>query len=48
MNTVLLKFHNFALKAEVFKMGGNFRLQTGLTLLCRARLSGQHPKQRML
>ena len=34
-NTVLLKFQNFALKPEVCQMGGHFRLQNGLNLLCR-------------
>ena len=33
--TVLLTFQNFALKPEVCNMGGNFRLQNGLNLLCR-------------
>ena len=44
MNTVLLKFLNFALKPEVYKMGGNFRLQNGLNFLCRVWPSSQRQK----
>ena len=44
MNTVLLKFQNFALKLEVCEIGGNFWLQNRLNLLCRVRPSGQRPK----
>ena len=48
MNTVLLKFQNFALKREVFEIDGNFRLHNGLNLLCRVLRSGQRPKRRMI
>ena len=40
MNTVLLKFLNFALKPEVCEMVGYFWLQNGLKLLCRVCPSG--------
>ena len=48
INTVLLKIQNFAFKPEVCKMGGSFRLQNGLNLLCRVWPSGQHLKRHML
>ena len=48
INTVLLKFQNFAFKPEVCKIGGNFRLQNGLNLLCIVWPSGLRPKRRML
>ena len=48
MNTVLLKFQNFALKPEVFEMGETFRLQNGLNLLSSVWTSVSRPKRRML
>ena len=48
IKTVLLKIQTFAFKPEVCKMGGNFRLQNGLNLLCRVWPSGQRPKRCML
>ena len=47
MNIVLLKFQTLTLKPEVFEIGGNFRLQNGLNLLCRVGPGGQRPKRRM-
>ena len=48
MNTMLLQFWNFALKPEVCKMGGNFRLQTELNLICKVKPNGPRPKRRIL
>ena len=48
MNTVLLKFLNFAFNPEVCEMGETFWLQNGQNLLCRVCPSGQRPKRRML
>ena len=44
INTRVLKFQKFAFKPEVCKMGGSFRLQNGLNLLCRIWPSGQRSK----
>ena len=48
ITTVLLKFQNCAFKPGMCKMGGNFRLQNGLNLLCRLYPSGQRPTRRMI
>ena len=47
MSYLLLKNQQFALKPEVFEMGGNW-VQNGLNLFCMVWPSGQRPKRRMV
>ena len=48
MNTVLLKFLNFAFKPEVCEMGGNYWLQNEMNLVLRIWPIGQRPKRHMI